>query len=463
MDSNSATRRPLLQDIADEANGEDHEELHKLSSRVIRRTTVLLQSRARHEDGPDEDEGARAGSTTVEAICNLVIATAGGVGMVTLPGTFSVVGYLEGFFLLVISGVCAAVSLIFLNMACRIKNENEGYASYGGLVAHTLGSLGSYTLEGLTLLYCFGQVLAYVSAVGGQLTFLSGWLGVPRNQSAAASTGCAAALMFFLSLLPEESGMRFAGALGTFCVMVIVGTVVLGDGVSALHQGPCSLASSPAVPRAFNLTASTMLKSFPIFLFSMNASVIYVPVRKEHRAGGAGPRQSRTLIGCSLVLSGLLYLACSATSYYAYCSEIPENVVDVWPIEWIPGAIARSALSMELLVAGGGIYVPLARASLQHLIRGPQANAPASPLARACMSFAFVSLGAAGSLLLRGALTLPLAVTSALCVTAQMLVLPGLILRKAHRKPWCRALGTAFALAGFMLGALSLLALFGAL
>ena len=100
-----------------------------------------------------------------------------------------------------------------------------------------------------------------------------------------------------------------------------------------------------------------------------NASVIYVPVRKEHQAGGARRTESYIVIGCSLFASALFYLLCAVTAYYAYCSEIPENVVDVWPLSWIPGIFARAALSLELLVAGAGIYIPLGRASLWHLIR----------------------------------------------------------------------------------------------
>ena len=191
--------------------------------------------------------------------------------------------------------------------------------------------------------------------------------------------------------------------------------------------------------------------------------MIYVPVRKEHKASGAGSAASSILIGSSLLSAGLFYLLCSATAYYAYCSEIPENVVDVWPNSWTPGVFAKVALSLELLVAGAGIYIPLGTASFWHLIRGPEVITPASFLTRALVSFALVLFGVIGSILLSGALTLPLAVTSALCVTAQMFVLPGLILYKVKVNKDQRALSImplAFALVGLLLGVLSLAALF---
>ena len=352
-------RAPLLGERTHRGHGS-----HRFTSEVIKSRSVLLRSKldAAVEDEEDENEFR---TTTTQAILNLVIATAGGIGMVTLPGTFSTVGYLEGILLLVISFLCAAFSLVCLNLACNARKEFS--SSYGELVASSLGPSGSYVLEALTLAYCFGQVICYLGAIGGQLKSLSSLVST-ANLSAHWSIGSAALLMFPLSLLPEKSAMRFAGAVGTFCMIFIVATVVLGDGVSALRKGACSLASG-AVPAAYSPSISAMLRSAPIFLFSMNASVIYVPVRKEHQAGGARRTESYIVIGCSLFASALFYLLCAVTAYYAYCSEIPENVVDVWPLSWIPGIFARAALSLELLVAGAGIYIPLGRASLWHLIR----------------------------------------------------------------------------------------------
>jgi amino acid permease len=446
---------------------------HRFTSEVLRSRSVLYTTKL---EAAVEDEGdeASAGSTSTQAILNLVIATAGGIGMVTLPGTFSTVGYLEGILLLVISSLCACVSLVLLNLACGVRKESS--SSYGELVASSLGPAGSYVLEALTLAYCFGQVICYLGAIGGQLKSLSSLILTSMNLSLSAhwSIGSAALLMFPLSLLPEKSAMRFAGAVGTFCMIFIVATVVLGDGISAVRRGgACSLAASDHnVPakHAFSHSISAMLKSAPIFLFSMNASVIYVPVRKEHQAGslsgGRSTAESYIVIGCSLFASAFFYLLCAVTAYYAYCSEIPENVVDVWPLSWIPGILARAALSLELLVAGAGIYIPLGRASLWHLIRGPEASSPASTTTRAFASFAIVLLGVFGSILLSGALTLPLAMTSALCVTAQMFVLPGLILYKTSVKcgggRGCSTTALGFALVGIVFGILSLAALFGA-
>ena len=66
---------------------------------------------------------------TLSAVLNLVVATAGGIGMVTLPGSFASVGWVEGILLLVIAGLAAALSLILLNRAANITGNAQSYAS----------------------------------------------------------------------------------------------------------------------------------------------------------------------------------------------------------------------------------------------------------------------------------------------------------------------------------------------
>lgn len=130
----------LLDSLLDgERRERAHHRSHRLSSEVIRSRSVLLKCKPNEGEGePLEDVSeTKVGSTTTQAILNLVIATAGGIGMVTLPGVFSVVGYLEGILLLVTSGVCAAISLALLNSACDARKEAS--SSYGALVAASLG------------------------------------------------------------------------------------------------------------------------------------------------------------------------------------------------------------------------------------------------------------------------------------------------------------------------------------
>mmetsp|Transcript_882 Transcript_882/g.1641 ORF Transcript_882/g.1641 Transcript_882/m.1641 type:complete len:477 (+) Transcript_882:254-1684(+) len=451
------------------------EEASRLSLQVIpRRSVVKLHN---------------AAFITLSAVLNLVVATAGGIGMVTLPGSFASVGWVEGILLLVIAGLAAALSLILLNRAANITGNAQSYAS---LVSHVLGEAGSITLEALTLAYCCGQVVAYLGAIGGQVVSLLSYL-VGINISIHQAIACVAFLgMFPLSLLPEAGGMRFAGVLGTACMMYIVLAVVLGDGTSAMAGGVCSLEaasnahdeSAPNVPIPFSPSLTVMLKNAPIFLFAMNASVTYVPVRYEqknlllghyHQYESLELKQTKAeqaswrLIWAAILAAGLFYLSCSGVAYAAYCNAVPENVVDAWPLAWMPGLLARAFLAIELTVAAAGIYIPLGRAAFWHLRYGPDETVAASGLTRLVVTLGVVATGAIGSMALGGALTLPLAVTSALCVTAQMFVLPGLCMFRLQKGnapaliPGGSLAAVAFAAVGAAFGALSLVALFGLL
>ena len=70
--------------------------------------------------------------------------------MVTLPGSFAILGYAEGALALVAASTAAAWSLVLLDSACKKVNKASS-ASYGALVASILGPAGCYALEALTL------------------------------------------------------------------------------------------------------------------------------------------------------------------------------------------------------------------------------------------------------------------------------------------------------------------------
>ncbi len=463
---------------------------HVLTGECIRSRSVLL---TRHG-------ASSASSFTRVATANLVVATAGGIGMVTLPGSFASVGWLEAALLLVLSTCAAAASLLLLDWACDAldsstgegsddsddseSGEGEGEeatASYAALVAHTLGPWGSTTLEVLTLTYCVGQVVSYLGAIGAQVVSLLSLAGLRGLATAEVVPVAAFLAMLPMSLLPEAGAMRFAGALGTACMLYIALAVVLGDGVRAIQRGgACSLAGSAVAPTAFSPSLATLLRNAPIFLFAMNASVVFVPIRHQQRKSireecllssqSAKKRESRKLIANALLASAGFYLGCAGVAYAGYCSRVPENVVDAWDPRWVPGIFARAFLALELLAAGAGIYVPLGRAALWHLARGPGERAAAKGPARALATGAIVAAGCAGSVALGGRLALPLAATSALCVTAQMFVLPGLACAALLGEAWggargrgraARAAAIAFAALGATFGLLSLAALAG--
>ena len=248
-----------------------------------------------------------------------------------------------------------------------------------------------------------------------------------------------------LSLLPEDiSSIRFVGFLGAICMVYIAFTVVLGDGLRALENGGlCSLSPVASEPELSTLTSGwvTLLQNAPIFLMTMNASVAYVPVRFQHQTCWGHllssmaersrlssalivPRkESSILVWTIIAVAGGLYLVVSWTAFAAYCETVPENIVDTWPLAWIPGSLARLFLMVDLVAGAAGIYIPLGRAALLQLLLGPCESLLGRvtiPVMRAISTLCLVAGGAIGSVLLGGAVALPLVITSALCVTAHV-------------------------------------------
>jgi hypothetical protein len=371
-------------------------------------------------------------------------------------------------------------------------------------------------------------VIAYLGAIAGQVSSLLTLIDIEVSIHICIAF-IALLIMFPLSLLPKESSMRFAGFLGTICMIYIVLAVLLGDGFDAIRQGGGTLCSLDAASvgngdtsnnneaMAFSSSFTTLLKNAPIFLFAMNASVTYVPVRYQHQTclgqlissslstpSSSTPKptptpttalssttsiikkESTTMIITAVSSAGFFYLVCSGVAYFAYCGDVPENVVDVWSFSWIPGLFARVFLAIELIMAAAGIYVPLGRAALWHLCYGPYATVAAKGCTRTIITFILIGIGAIGSIAIGGALALPLAITSALCGTAQMFVLPGLCVNKlllllqkkddnddnevddtsattSNTIPGGRLTAIGFAVLGMAFGILSLAALFGLL
>ena len=278
--------------------------------------------------------------------------------------------------------------LTTISKATRTTTPTTTTTSYASLVAFTLGYFGSQTLEALTLLYCFGQIIAYLGAISGQVAALVTLIvAMPEEVDEGAIplttwiiTIVALGVLFPCALTPEAGAMRFAGLLGTICMVYIVFAVLLGDGLDAVIQGGgafCSLDAATSntdeakdEPMAFASSWITILKNAPIFLFAMNASVTYVPVQYQHQTcigqvlasflptvtpattiaqTSILHRESYRIITTAVPAAGLFYLVCSGVAYFAYCGNVPENVVDVWPLTWIPGVLARGFLIIELV------------------------------------------------------------------------------------------------------------------
>ena len=299
----------------------------------------------------------------------------GGVGMITLPGSFAQIGYGYGILFLLLSCLCAASSLVLLDWCCKAvvkiaakstkpttttgtnintttnSTSDSMTSSYAGLVAFTLGSFGSQTLEWLTLVFCIGMVIGNLGAISNQLVVILSLLDITITQAMATLIE-ACVIMFPLSLVPEESSMRFAGIIGSACMVYVIGTIFYGDGVPALRSGTvCALSKDntdtedtvAATTTAFTSSLVLLLQNAPLFLFALNGSTAYIPVRYHHVTllqhllglGGSGinrtptttaatatiQHETKNVILFSVSAGGFCYLLTCCVVYIAFCND----------------------------------------------------------------------------------------------------------------------------------------------
>ena len=289
----------------------------------------------------------------------------GGVGMITLPGSFAQIGYGYGILFLLLSCLCAASSLVLLDWCCKAvvkiavkstttsSSTNDSMtSSYAGLVAFTLGSFGSQTLEWLTLVFCIGMVIGNLGAISNQLVVVLSLVDITITQTTATLIE-ACVIMFPLSLVPEESSMRFAGIIGSACMVYVIGTIFYGDGVPALRSGTvCALSKDntdtedtvAATTTAFTSSLVLLLQNAPLFLFALNGSTAYIPVRYHHVTllqhllglGGSGgtnrtptttaatatiQHETKNVILFSVSAGGFCYLLTCCVVYIAFCND----------------------------------------------------------------------------------------------------------------------------------------------
>ena len=96
---------------------------HRLSASIISSRSVLFESTRIIPHDAATTKSSYAGANTWSLLCsgptlsavlNLTVSIAGGMAMVTLPGSFANVGWMEGSLLLLLSVLAAAMSLFFV-------------------------------------------------------------------------------------------------------------------------------------------------------------------------------------------------------------------------------------------------------------------------------------------------------------------------------------------------------------
>ncbi|CAK9113367.1 Threonine--tRNA ligase [Durusdinium trenchii] len=318
-----------------------------------------------------------------------------GVGALTLPYTTATIGWLQSLLLLVAFFLVSVYNLYLLDFVCR------------------------YCLEAFMLLYSFGLSVSYMGVIGTELAVL-----IP--------------LVIVVAMVPWEMEPPFVDA--------------CSDAYRFSKGEPGSLFLV-----TWHSSFVALLSAVPMFSFCMNAATAFVSIRSEmgNLLNEPAPKDVRALIWIAQTFALLDYLVSGAAGYVSFCQGAPDNVLDGFPLSHWPSLLARLAIALQLTCACSGVYIPLARAALTHLIKGLDSGAPEG-MRRIISTVLLVFLMVVVARLLHGALALPLGLTSAICTTAIMFVFPGLCAFTLKSKSnWSKVLPLLFAATGFVIGTAS--------
>eukprot|EP00913_Durusdinium_trenchii_P024936 g23404.t1 len=376
-----------------------------------------------------------------------------GVGALTLPYTTATIGWLQSLLLLVAFFLVSVYNLYLLDFVCRSPKCSNS-RSYAAVVSAVLGKSGAYCLEAFMLLYSFGLSVSYMGVIGTELAVLIPLVtGVqlPISQDDLLSI-VALLVVLPLSLLPDRGTDRFVAIIrlkGPLPAEVIVVAMVPWE-MEPPFVDACSDAYrfSKGEPGSLFLVTwhssfVALLSAVPMFSFCMNAATAFVSIRSEmgNLLNEPAPKDD--------------YLVSGAAGYVSFCQGAPDNVLDGFPLSHWPSLLARLAIALQLTCACSGVYIPLARAALTHLIKGLDSGAPEG-MRRIISTVLLVFLMVVVARLLHGALALPLGLTSAICTTAIMFVFPGLCAFTLKSKSnWSKVLPLLFAATGFVIGTAS--------
>jgi len=406
---------------------------------------------------------------------NLVLSSVG-ISALTLPWTTATLGWAQWSLCLMVTLFVSVYNLYLIDTTCRALPPDAQWSTYGGVVAAALGPGGAYALEMLMLVYSSGLLITNLGVAGTELHTVFMWAGfdhlnshwwLQQNTFVYLMT---VLIVLPLSLLPDTS-MRWAGALGTAC-MIFVTSVVIGSApwrAPPVFISPCG-SSYEVHPGAIELepvawvsSLTGLLVSVPMLLFAINAATAFVSVRSQltEKVEAMQPprRDVVRMIWGGQLLAVLNYVACSSAGYLTFCGDTPANVLNAYPTSNVSSVAARLALALQLALGSAGVYVPLARLSLWHLFHGLEVDTPPTGILRSAMTVLLLACVSKVAVAAGGAMVLPLGLTSSICTTAIMFVFPGLCYIQTQRASaglgkLCAPL--LFTLLGLIVGVLSL-------
>lgn len=209
--------------------------------------------------------------TTPAHAVSLLINTAVGAGVLSLPYAFSCAGWVGG---AVVLAAVACLESFTLYVLSRWA-ESTGACSYGEMVHRTLGPAASATLSLVIFLYLFGSGVAYLVVLGDCLNPLLvhffGTVWWSSREVAIALVGCTSILpLCFPDNIGSASGISIVNFVAFLAVVLAIVT-----------RSVLTLAAAETPFEGVEVIAPSLLKAVPIAVFSLQCHAQVVAVFNE--------------------------------------------------------------------------------------------------------------------------------------------------------------------------------------
>ncbi|KAF4679709.1 hypothetical protein FOZ60_014584 [Perkinsus olseni] len=276
-----------------------------------------------------------------------LVFSAVGVGILSLPWAFAVLGMWWGMAILILSGVASLVSMKVLLDVGRATGMN----SYQDCVKLYMGSASCRVVEAVLFLDCFGATAAFMNFM---FDFIHDFIGIFTTSAWFDNKALIIMILTLLFIFPlclpqSVTRWRFLTALCTLPIFYVILMLFVSTFLPLDRES--SNCPSPRV--APSVTFNGVANSCSIFFFAFMCHMNVFPVNSE-LANPTVKRSNKMLISATICML-VAYGAVGAFGYHLWgggllTAKDGADVLSCWPSNSVLATIARVAMTPMLIV-----------------------------------------------------------------------------------------------------------------
>jgi amino acid permease len=284
------------------------------------------------------------GSSSWSSIANLT-NTVIGSGILTLPYAFSKSGLLLGLFLLLLCGSFSLISFYFL-VYCSNKTHNFSYKAIG---QQMFGQRWGLFMECVLTVYMIGSAISYQILIGDFVSQSVQSLTPGDDESWVTDRhflifAVGLLVLLPLSLLRRIDFLKYTSWVALFNVLFAI-VVVIVYLVGAAHGVPNHPRHSDI---EYVILDSHSIKAVSLMAVAFNAHYNVLNIYRE-LDNRSTPKMVSQVLSPSMCAVVLTYSAMAVFGYATWGSTTLSDVLNNYPISYVPAIIARIALALTIV------------------------------------------------------------------------------------------------------------------